>query len=311
VEQVVIGVIRRVAALPPARRLRVWWGVRASERALRVSAGKVAARPHGLSNGLFVTLTSYPPRFRTLHLTLETILQQSVRPDGILLWIAREDIGKLPPKVTALERRGVTICPCDDLRSYKKLVFALEAHPDSFLVTADDDVRYPPDWLERLVDALDPGAPGAEILCHRAHRIAFTASGDIAPYRDWAVDVQDDAARQPSTDLVPTGVGGILYPPRSLDREVTNRDLFLALAPTADDLWFYWMARKAGTRHRKVGRRFPRHSWPGSQVEPLYSENLNGGNDRQIAALCRALGAPEPAPAGDQSLRTMSGGERP
>jgi hypothetical protein len=284
--------------------------VRASERALRASAGKVAARPHGLPNRLFVTLTSYPPRFRTLHLTLETILQQSVQADGILLWIAREDIGKLPAKVTALERRGVTICPCDDLRSYKKLVFALEAHPESFLVTADDDVRYPSDWLEMLVDGRNVGAPGAEILCHRAHRIAFTASGDIAPYRDWAIDVQDDAARQPSTDLVPTGVGGILYPPNSLDSEVTNRDLFLALAPTADDLWFYWMARKAGARHRKVGRRFPRHSWPGSQVEPLYSENLNGGNDRQIEALCRTLGPPEPpTSAGGQSLPTMDGGK--
>ncbi len=283
-------ILRPLRDVPLARKLRLWLSIRALERELRQSARAISPRPHGLADQLYLSLTSFPPRFGTLHLTLETLLQQTVAPDGILLWIAHEDMERLPAKVRNMAGRGVTIRACDDVRSYKKLVFALEAFPESIIVTADDDVYYPPDWLETLVREIDPNQ--AMVLCHRAHRIAFTASGGIAPYRDWELDVQDAAAREPSTDLVPIGIGGILYPPGCFAAEVTDRRLFTRLAPAADDLWFYWMARKAGTRHRKVGGKFPRRNWLYSQEHSLYNDNISGGNDRQVEALAREFGLP-------------------
>lgn len=281
---------RHLLRFPPLAGLRSRRAIRARERELAASAPSPPPRPHGLPEALYVTLTSYPPRFATLHLTLETLLRQTVRPDGVLLWIAHGDMARLPPRVKALTARGLTILPCEDVRSYKKLVFALEAYPTSILVTADDDVGYPPDWLETLVDAVAPSQP--TILCHRAHRIRFTPSGDIAPYSEWEIDVQDEACRRPSTDIVPVGIGGVLYPPGCLSKEATDRNLFMKLAPTADDLWFYWTARRAGTRHRKVGGKFERDLWPGTQSDRLYAANLHGGNDRQIEALSRQFGPP-------------------
>ena len=44
-----------------------------------------------------------------------------------------------------------------------------------------------------------------------------------------------------------TGVGGVLYPPGSLKEEMLEPSLFLSIAPTADDLWF-WAATVANGR---------------------------------------------------------------
>lgn len=238
-------------------------------------------RPHGLGGELIVSLTSYPPRFPTLHRTIRSLLDQTVRPDRLILWIAHVDLGLLPKRVNRLQARGLEIRTCDDLLSYKKLIPALEVFPDAFVATADDDTYYPSDWLETLVDGVDRST----ITCHRAHRLVSDGNGKLAPYLDWEFDVQDDQAREPSTDLVPTGVGGILYPPHALDPIVTDRSLFQGLCPHGDDLWFYWCARMAGTPCRKVGHRMRRISWEGTQDSALWNANERGGNDRMIRAL--------------------------
>lgn len=258
-----------------------------------------AQRPHGLPGRLFITLTSYPPRFPTLHLTLRSLIDQTVKPDGIILWIAHQDLERLPPEVRALTTRGLSIRTCDDIGSFKKLVCALEAYPEAFLVTADDDLYYPPHWLATLTDSFDPSQPS--VLAHRAHRIKWQTKNSVAPYADWQKQVQDPASRAPSTDIVPTTGAGALFFPSCFSSEVTNRQLFQSLCPEADDLWFYWMTRRAGTSHRKVGENLPLITWPASQDESLFSRNGTGGNDRQIALLLTSLGRPDPSSKAPQS----------
>jgi hypothetical protein len=250
---------------------------RAERRLNAPGAGRVPA----LAGELIVSLTSYPPRFGTLHLTLGCLLDQSVKADRVVLWIGNDDIGKLPNAVRRLEDRGLEIRVCDDLRSFKKLVPAVEAFPDAFIVTADDDLYYPRDWLETLVNGMEERA----VVCHRAHRINHLASGQIAPYVQWEIDIQDAKARRPSSDILPTGGAGALYPPYSLGPRVTDRALFQRLCPDGDDLWFYWCARMAGTLHKKVGGRMRLLMWPSSQKSSLWESNETGGNDRMIAAL--------------------------
>ena len=244
---------------------------------------------HTLPGELIVTLTSYPPRFPTLSFTLRSLIEQSVRPDRIALWIAEDDADKLPSDVTELIGRGVEVHLCPDVRSYKKLVFAVERWPDAFLVTTDDDVFYPPDWLATMVDAVNPEAP--TIVCHRAHRIPPFHDAEPPKYVDWDWDVQDERARTPSTDLMAVGVGGVLYPPHSLHADVTDRDRFTELCPNADDLWFFWSARRAGMLYQKVGAVFPLLYWDSSQNERLFESNTTG-NDQQFARLVKAYGDP-------------------
>lgn len=197
-------------------------------------------------------------------------------------------MGQIPDAVRKLQERGLEIRACDDLRSFKKLVPCLEAFPQAFVVTADDDLYYSRRWLETLVSATDSSE--RLIVCHRAHRPKLLGDGQLAPYLDWELDVQDGRARVPSPDVMPTSGAGALYPPQCLDPCVTGRALFQRLCPNGDDLWFYWCARMAGAMMKKVSRRMRLITWDGSQQESLWEENKRGRNDEMIRALVDEFG---------------------
>jgi len=249
----------------------------------------VRQRPHGLPFPLVVSLTSYPKRYPTLAPTLASLLSQQVRADATVLWIAPDDMAALPEGVLALKAHGLTIRAAEDLRSYKKIIPALADYPDAAIVTADDDVYYPSDWLGYITDAYRPDR--REVLCRRAHRMRVVGNG-LAPYASWDMTVSDTGD---SPNLFATGIGGIFYPPGIFHPDVTRVDRLLALCPTTDDVWLNWMARLSGAAVRRVGpnRRF--REWPGSQAVALMNVNFVDGsnNDEQLAAIIDAYGLPE------------------
>ncbi|MEP7221690.1 MAG: hypothetical protein ABI673_03370 [Novosphingobium sp.] len=243
-----------------------------------------AARSHNLDTELIVSLTSYPARFATLALTLRGLLDQTVRPDRTVLWIAHADHAMLPADVLALSGHGLEIRLCDDTRSYKKLVAALQAFPGAAIVTADDDVYYPPRWLETLLAAATD-APGA-IVAHRAHHAHIGHDGRFAAYANWDMAVASPGDDPPGRLLFPTGHGGVFYPARSLDPRVCDVALFTALCPTADDVWFFWMGRLNGTAYRGASGLGELLNWDGTDETALFHQNwLGNENDTQIAAM--------------------------
>lgn len=235
---------------------------------------------------LVVSMTSYPPRFPTLHLCLETLLSQSLRPARLLLWIAEEDIAQLPRSVARLQRRGLEVRVCRNLRSYKKIVPARKEFPDAVIVTADDDLLYPRDWLLSLYQASQE-FPG-EICCHRARMITFDAQGHLHNYRFWP-NLWVEAA---GLEVFPVGAGGILYPPNSLDeRELFDESVFMNIAANADDVWLKAMSVLTGI----PCRRLKTYSSPfpflrGSQKSALMTGNLAGENDSQVSAVFSRFG---------------------
>ncbi|MES1199324.1 MAG: glycosyltransferase family 2 protein [Pseudomonadota bacterium] len=259
----------------------------------RVERGWPRARPtvaaHGLPAPLIVSLTSFPPRFATLAPTLKCLLSQTIGADAVVLWIAHDDAGRLPVEVKRLVAHGLAIRMCDDTRSFKKIIPALDAYPDAFIVTADDDVFYPSDWLEGFVRAYDPTR--REIICRRAHMIRMRADGVPLPYRAWTYDVAEELA---SPLLFPTGVGGVLFPPHALNADARDRAAFTRLCPNADDIWLYWMARRAGCNVRRIGARRAMITWPRSQGFSLQASNATwgGANDAQIANMIAHYGFP-------------------
>ncbi|WP_144107716.1 glycosyltransferase family 2 protein [Paraburkholderia sp. BCC1886] len=233
-----------------------------------------------------VSLTSYPPRFKTLHLTLKTILLQSIRPCAVVLWIAKEDFHLLPVNVLLLEKWGLTIRICDNLRSYKKLIPALSAYKGLAVVTADDDVVYWKRWLADLASEYREGYP--EILCHRMHVVKTDSEGLPAKYNDWQWCSE---SLQSSPLNFATGVGGVLYPPSAFDGEAVNVQKMAGLCPRGDDIWFYWMARSKGIFVRKVRSSGTIRFWRGSQDVALWKSNIESDeNDAQIAAMLEEYG---------------------
>lgn len=270
-------------------RWRERWRLYQAERAVRRFPTVASRRPHGLGAEVIVSLTSYPARYPTLALTLRSLLDQNVAADRTILWIAHDDLATLPDDVTRLSAAGLDIRGCEDLRSYKKLIPALQAYPDAYIVTADDDVYYPPDWLEGL---LSPAADGAgKVVAGRVHLMQCDAHGRSIPYASWELATSHRAPPTPDTRLFPTGVGGILYPPGTFTSEVLDRALFEKLCPAGDDIWFFWMARRNAVDQMPAARPFYLITWPSSQETALYLDNLyENRNDVQILAMEQHFG---------------------
>lgn len=276
----------QICALAMAARFR-----RMPERAgRRVRAG---ARPHSLPATLVVSLTSYPPRFATLPLTLQSLLRQSVRADRTILWIAHADMSLLPKGVTDLQAAGLEIRVTDDMRSYKKIIPALDAFPEAFICTADDDVYYWPTWLEELVKghlAEGPKMTGRVVTCYRAHEIARDPQCRLQPYKQWTQDV---FKREKSTLLFPTGIGGVLYPPGMLAHTCDDREAAFTLCPHNDDIWLYWIGRRNGATYKVIRRRREFVLWRGAEDQALWHSNLAlDGNDDQIHKMAERYGYP-------------------
>ncbi|MDT8992614.1 hypothetical protein RQP54_17210 [Curvibacter sp. APW13] len=244
--------------------------------------------PHGLDAKLIVSLTSYPARFATLHLTLKCLLMQTVAADHTILWIAHGDKSALTPEILGLQDEGLEIAYCDDLRSYKKIIPTLRRYPNDYVVTADDDLYYWPNWLAELLGSYK--GMQQEVVCHRAHHIALGVDHLPLSYAQWEHETtrQDD-----STLTFPTSGAGVLYPPHVFHKAVLNAYAFEWLCPNADDVWLYWMMRKNGAIARKIGSVRPLICWANSQSSGLVLDNvLAGGNDQKISKLIATFGWP-------------------
>lgn len=237
---------------------------------------------HRLDAPLIISLTSYPPRYRTLARSLRCLLNQSISPDRVILWIAEPDVASLPSNVTSLRAEGLDIRTCPDWRSLKKIAPTLLAFPGSYIATADDDLYYPRDWLEQMVALM------SDRIVTRNARTPIWRGASYAPIREWPMAGPD------GLNIFLTGAG-VLFPPDSLHPDVTNYALFDRIAPTCDDTWISWHAARAGSS----AIRFPKPpdviSWERTTAGSLRVQNFGANfessrQDEIIAAMVREYG---------------------
>lgn len=270
------------------------WTTSARARQAMAAVARFPRHPraplHGLPAPLIVSLTSYPPRFPYLLPTLKSLLDQTIRPDKIMLWIAHGDVEQLPKEVTDLAGDLLVIKPCDDLRNFKRLVPMLQETPNSFLCFADDDIFYPANWLERLVKAFDPRE--RTVICYRASRIGHQADGTLTPYRTWP-ETFDRQSELPSDDLLPVTQMGVLYPPGSLPPQAGDYSLIQTLSPTSDEVWMLFMFKQAGFKAKRVPGKSPKFAeWPGSQEHALWRMHRGGTKDEHFRTMSDYFGNP-------------------
>lgn len=246
---------------------------------------KFKSQKHQLDHELVVSLTSFPARFNRLHYTLMCVLNQSVKPGRVVLWIAHEDENLLPKSVLDLRIYGLEIRFTEDIRSYKKLIPSLELYPGASFIIVDDDLYYSRNLIKRLLEE-------AKIFPHcviagRIHQVVFDSSGQIKPYKNW----NWDCSIKQSKNNFYTGCGGAFFPKGVFPQDVLNKRAFLELAPTADDVWFNWMLKLNSIQINGLGSKFSFWDWPDSQVISLHSNNVGGlGNDKQIENMIRVYG---------------------
>ena len=188
-------------------------------------------------NNVVVSLTSYPDRINKIWITIESLLRQSSKPKKIILWLAEsqfpEKTKSLPKDLLKLQKRGLTIKFCEDIKSFKKFIYTAKIYNNYIIITADDDVIYPNDWIEKLLKehVVNPNC----VCCYRAHPIRLNDNMRPKKYKDW--DFTSNGVKGPSHLLIATGVGGILYPPNFFTKEMLDINLIQKLCPLADDIW--------------------------------------------------------------------------
>lgn len=238
---------------------------------------------------IIISLTSFPGRIKLVPYVIETLFAQNTKPDRIILYLATSQFPDrehgLPKSLQQQKRRGLEIVFCDDLRSHKKYYYAFRDFADEIVVTVDDDVFYPKNTLTSLYQAYldDPRA----VACNRGKRITVN-KGKLEAYNTWPRVIESDTG----LDIIPIGIGGVLYPPRVFDGEVLNKEVFMKYAFKADDIWLKVQAMRNQVSTVKTA--FPyRHMIDvlGSQHFSLHKENVSEAqNDVQLEALIEYYG---------------------
>ncbi len=240
-----------------------------------------------------VSMTSFPEAIPYATQAVQSILNGSVLPDKLILYLTYSQFAenRIPECLRVLSENNpiFEIRNYDrDIRSYRKLVPALIDFPDAIIVTVDDDVAYHKHMLRDLLD-LHSQIPGA-VLAHRAKRIKIGK-----PYRSWRkyrwYDFLFKRIHEGFLNLQ-TGVGGVLYPPYSLKKEMMDVDLFTKIAPSTDDIWFWAAGVANGYPVIPVpfGRNKPKGLGKPRKLS-LKTTNFKGGVDRNSAALNAILKA--------------------
>lgn len=240
---------------------------------------------------VIVSLTTHGQRIYEVYLAIESIMQGSIKPNRIILWLSQDDKDHtIPQMLKNQESRGLEIRYTNDIGPYTKSIPSFLAFPDAAIVTIDDDILYPYDTLEMLLH------------CHQQHPQCICANRIL----DLTFDKQGNPNSLPSlkelTDKTRIssqnffeGVGSVLYPPRCFPKEDLNPAVFQPLCPTSDDVWMNVLAL-----HHKVAiipanhhyHRFPLVINESVQDSALWRHNngKDNHNDLQFSATLRHFG---------------------
>ena len=243
--------------------------------------------PNTPKQQVIVSLTSFPAAIPYAAKAIRSILKGSVLPDKVVLYLTFSQFGEsgIPQELQQLAADNPTFEIRDysrDIRSYRKLIPALQDFPEAIIVTVDDDVAYHKHMLRDLL-RLHAQVPAA-ILAHRAKRMK-----PGKPYRKWSkyrwYHFLGKRIHSGFTNIQ-TGVGGVLYPPHALKPEMLDVELFTRIAPTTDDIWFWAAAVANGTPVIPVpfGHNKPRGLGKPRQLS-LKTTNFKSGTDKNAAAL--------------------------
>lgn len=224
----------------------------------------------GRKEKIIVSLTTFPARIGEVWITIETIMRQTVKPDEIELWLSREQFPNgerdIPAKLLEQTKRGLTICFCEeDLRSHKKYYYAMQQHPDDIIITVDDDLFYPSDTIEILMQEYRRNPLDAVGVSNTL----IEKENFIRPI-DWKMH---HSACRSGINVGIVGGSGSLYPPGVLDKRAFDQQKIRELSFFADDQWLTVMTYMNHRRITTVGRLPFLISVPNTQAQALTHSN--------------------------------------
>lgn len=104
---------------------------------------------------IIISLTTHKQRIHYLHYVLDSLFFQTIRPFEVRLYLARGEYASLP-EVLERFKPWLKVIEWDDIGSFKKYIPILtqvyEEEIDAWVISIDDDLMYPPDFISKLVE---------------------------------------------------------------------------------------------------------------------------------------------------------------
>lgn len=226
-----------------------------------------------------ISLTSWPGRMRTIMPCIESLLAQDYGNFSLHLWLAEEEFplrkAELPVQLVELaasDRINLHWVK-DNLKPHKKYLYVMRQFPELPVIIVDDDAIYAPQMAKKLMESYvrHPHC----VSCHRANMILFREDGKMRNYLSWPMDYRQ-IVDTPSMRLMPTGVGGVLYPPHALPEAAFDEQAIKELCLEADDLWLKMMSVMNGYACVRVKDSEEAKLIEGSQDVALWQNNVIG-----------------------------------
>jgi hypothetical protein len=133
----------------------------------------------------------------------------------------------------------------EDKGCYNKIIQALKEFSNSIIITAEDDIIYPKDWIKKLYHSYITNPQ--DIHLNSALEVNIKAS-DFASFAEWKT-VKKESAEFKNFILTE---GGALFPPKCFAKEVLREDIYKTKSPESVDIWLWFMALVSNRRIRVV-----------------------------------------------------------
>ena len=197
---------------------------------------------------LVVSLTSYGKRINyRLILTLKSLIFQKKRPLTIVVYLSHEDYNKM---IIFLNKHFIKynniikFVKTYDFKSYKKIIPVLSEFPNKYIITADDDILYPEDWIKKISISKSKN----QLLFYRSHSFQLDAENKIPSYQLWNFEYYNKNIYN-----CPTTGGGICFYNGLINTEDYNYDLIKKYFPTTDDLYLFYIIQKNKIQTKFIG----------------------------------------------------------
>lgn len=203
-----------------------------------------------MSLPVYLSLTSYGRRLEEVHHSIQSILNNTMKPNKILLTVYKDDVEKALNNNTLIdwiEKDIVTllIAP-ENLKNHLKYWYAMRSFSDYPLITVDDDVEYPKNLVIKLYDAWKTN-PSMVSAC------GIKEADFNKPINDWILRPVSDS-HAPSLNLYAEGIDGVIYPPHFGNflspwmSIIKNKEELLK----NDDLVLHWIKHKNNIKTAQV-----------------------------------------------------------
>ena len=235
-----------------------------------------------INKKIIVSLTTYPKRIKSAGIAIASIMNQTCIADKIVLTLNESQFPnhRFPKIIKEEIKKGLEIIWIkDDLKPHNKYFYAMQKYPNDIIITIDDDEVYQQDLIETLITSYKR-YPNA-ISCMIAKKITIN-NDKIMPYNIWTIYTPENI---PSTQLIALGIGGVLYPPNLINKELFNATAIKKLGLKADDLWLKIMQiiSNPPVKVVKAGQFITGGQVPTSQLTCLMDDNIGAGeNDIQL-----------------------------